>query len=205
MPTAHLRAPVHDDRDQYRLTLSDEHALQGPSERQQAGRNSPRSPPAAVTAVMASPYLVEMILSGTRMEDLLRCMRVCKDWKHLIDRTTRLQQKLFLAPIEKPFRFVVDASAPGYVFRVNRIVYPPEALEGHEVVEGHVRHSLLTAAARGVSWAEFDCLEDMESLERPAEPPNEPSWTNMFLTQPPVKRVSVEWWNTRSGLSLGGL
>ncbi|KAG8627208.1 hypothetical protein KVT40_004691 [Elsinoe batatas] len=193
MSSLRLPAPAHDDREQHQLTPSDEHVLERPSKRRQAGLASSRPSSAAVTAVMASPYLVEMILSGTRMEDLLRCMRVCKDWKHLIERTTRLQQKLFLAPIEKPFRFVVKASPDGSIYRCNRIVYPPEILEGKEVVEGYVRHPLLTTAGFGCAWAQFDCLEDMGFLERPAVPPNEPSWT---------KIVSVELLGASSSLLL---
>ncbi|ORX93220.1 hypothetical protein BCR34DRAFT_608610 [Clohesyomyces aquaticus] len=140
--------------------------------------------------------LLEMIFAFLPMNDLLRFQRVSKQWRAIIPGASpELNEILFLKSSHSP---VVARRA---TMRVNissesdpetgeeRHIYAPELFTFVAPFYSLSRHPLLPYIETPV----FEPLED-ESLPRlvVTKEANH-SWRDMFISMPPVKRISIRW------------
>ncbi|KAF2225143.1 hypothetical protein BDZ85DRAFT_89200 [Elsinoe ampelina] len=146
--------------------------------------------------VIANPYLVVAVLTKLPTQDILRCVRVCKDWKHLIDRSSELQERLFLKPTsakadpetlhtffeERCLSFDTDYSDDQHIEGHADVKIPYKThplLLGKPPLESSSLHGL------GLYWGSTSARKLVESYKEGQ------SWQRMFITQPPVSQVHI--------------
>ncbi|PSK40089.1 hypothetical protein B9Z65_8029 [Elsinoe australis] len=141
--------------------------------------------------VMESPYLVETILHYLSMAEILKAERVSKFWKAHIKSSPKLQRKLFLKPVTES-RLIMVKELPEDLRRNNK--FPNfDSLDDTENLSCHVIHPIL--GQRNVCQAnEFKVYgkdgECLWSAPR-GEDKTPPSWTRMFICQPPVEFLII--------------
>lgn len=147
--------------------------------------------------------LVENIVLHMPIRDILiSAMRVCKLWKKIVGECPEIQQALFLRPVEGGF--------------VKMFSYEVEGLEE----DGESPNRELSTGEQGCFWAHDDYGPAVEVMRNPllhdvGEPRgvhgkfvkrsrrwigrrgeafgrDEASWRRMFVTQPPVRRITAE-------------
>ncbi|KAG8629986.1 hypothetical protein KVT40_001605 [Elsinoe batatas] len=147
--------------------------------------------------VMSNPYLVGMILPRVDMKTLLLATRVCKDWKAIIDTSSKIQKKLFFKPDRRK--------------RILRC-HECRRSQSDPYDDPSSAFDCLASLMMGISCIRppFVCVNSLVTHElydtdrrisldrRPLivpqlKPPyqHHESWRRMYLTQPPVTAVSV--------------
>ncbi|KAF4548769.1 Hypothetical protein D9617_25g060990 [Elsinoe fawcettii] len=152
----------------------------------------------AVHDVLENPYLSEQILAFLPMKDLIRCAQVDKNWHHLVfTSSSKLLKKLFLQPISRHIPVVVDQDPIGMCNTCPAdILHPPQVIDKVHLVSGHITHPLLISqkplysmdAHSGMFFPSWG----METMKRLIlDSTASASWRDMFVTQPPLKEISV--------------
>ncbi|KAF2225101.1 hypothetical protein BDZ85DRAFT_88469 [Elsinoe ampelina] len=164
---------------------------------------------AVAATFFANPYLIENVLYLLPMQDLLRCMRVSSDWKRLIDSSARLQRNLFMRPSALPPipLFVHDTENEDISEQYTSACYaspvhPPETLDDTKPKFGYLTNPLLidqdyTTCPRlrvkhdkPKTFRELTLTGgDERFLAMLREAPSQPSWTKMYITQPPTNLI----------------
>lgn len=135
--------------------------------------------------VFGIPELRCIILSHLPPHDLLRSIRVCKDFKASIAETTSLQRILCLAPMHKTPLKGPDGPNTlfiNYLSSIGRLSQP----------EGTSSNRYLIAMAYNdvsIGFTEFDLDIEIsrETLQILNNQPADASWRNMYLNQRPEK------------------
>lgn len=138
--------------------------------------------------------LVGLCLEQADTLGLINCLRVCRLWKDIIERSQSLQERLFMVPMQH----VQGVTGPT---RWNPI------LNSHFSPLLAIQTSQLAATADIVAWETDKCrYEDLERVSwardgidtdasaRLAYSRPEASWRNMFVSQPPI--TSLSWFHT---------
>ncbi|KAG8627074.1 hypothetical protein KVT40_004557 [Elsinoe batatas] len=166
-----------------------------------ATQPSPMEAPAAThpaqDEVIANPYLVVGVLTKLTIQDILRCIRVCKDWKHLIDRSSDLQERLFLKPLrskacpETPY--ALSTEKPNLSLDTDRS--DDQHIKGH--ADGKITHTTyplllgkpplpsFSLHGPGLYWGPTSARKLVRSYKEGQ------SWQRMFITQPPVSQFHI--------------
>lgn len=176
--------------------------------------------PAAATHALLLPDILFSVVSHLDFHSLLRGQRVCQTWKFVISRSRKARQILFLETDDSPFEAFKAAEEhdiaarkfPGWQRPQNRIRSRPEFramfnpwvfTHGCEAINSVEENEFgaynLTAYRRGpptwrftdrVSSGRLDFCLTPAQLTRFVNDPAA-SCNEMFLTQPPVKRVLI--------------
>ncbi|PSK51690.1 hypothetical protein B9Z65_2957 [Elsinoe australis] len=188
-------------------------------------------PGTLVDLVISNPYLLEMILASLPMQDILRCQRVSKEWKTLIDTSSTLRKKLFLLPRDRPIRITtrkrthiqhcftcngvgewregpldpqpvpdLDPSDSRYDFIMGIHDWLKDRDEP-ELRNCYITHPLMIKqdAEQYQAW-EFELsMSDADMWSMLSDRSKNPSWANMFITQPTVPfMIMVDHWTDES-------
>lgn len=172
----------------------------------------PRNRPASLH-VLGTTELLETILLGLPMQDLLLDQRVCRSWRALITSSIRLQQALFLEPVpygnvsyldwrldDKDFyddsraKLALGEHLRGPERDRMPTIYPSHwGKTRHDAGAYHVFvNPLLLRLFPVLDKNGIYYKQETKDLPTPAQ--NETaSWRGMFFVQPPVNWMAVEW------------
>ncbi|KAG8627079.1 hypothetical protein KVT40_004562 [Elsinoe batatas] len=155
----------------------------------------------AVRDVVFNPYLSEMILARLPTQDILRCMRVCRDWHGAIKSSVVLRRNLFLESSKSkpvPIALPIDPepSRPGILqaitgCRCGSHLHPPLALPDPILMAfGYIPNTLLFQVMEPVTTGFIELKALNPDLLHGATT-DVTSATNMFITQPPIQNLML--------------
>jgi hypothetical protein len=133
--------------------------------------------PSAVANVVFHTYeLLEQILTSISMVELLRYQRVSKNWRSVIQTSLTLQQKLFMAPAERPADEDVQSQNYNPLLLSRCLISRPDKrLRANSTRSNFIPPPLEQLIFRIPSHAEPQA-----------------SWRKMFISQPPLAAVRLE-------------
>ncbi|KAF2219542.1 hypothetical protein BDZ85DRAFT_43470 [Elsinoe ampelina] len=146
----------------------------------------------AQAQVLDNPYLLAQILEYLCMRDLLRIQLVSSSWKIMIDTNTKIQQTLFLKPIQPLPEAMIRTDVEDHDhWRYCRatISRPPESFsDKHRLFPVHVAHPLV-GTSHASEMAGMTTREECDEIWDLINSDERASWRRMYICQPPLEEV----------------
>jgi hypothetical protein len=140
---------------------------------------------AAANAILNTNELLCDIIIRLPLEDIVVATGVCQTWRKALKNNAAIQQALFLAPVEiSDIRMTQSGAAAVYLPTSPEDIPRPDYMI---IGKYHTRikeHSNIKAAQRSVTA--FELLSS-----RPLSKHPNGSWREMFVSQPPIKSVTI--------------
>lgn len=141
-------------------------------------------PESASHKLLTTYELLENILSHLSTENLAQSQRVCRTWKDVIARSQLLRRHLFLEPDSRKDRISTNNVGSQHSDSPPFEPHPILSREGSR--DDHYSKS-------NSRWY---CELSLRVVERMCQWTDK-HWTNMLMTQPPLKKVTVLAWAGR--------
>ncbi|KAF4550118.1 Hypothetical protein D9617_18g033090 [Elsinoe fawcettii] len=157
----------------------------------------------ATAEVVSNPYLVENILTNLGMKSLLRAEAVCKEWKYIIDRSPVIQRRLFLK--EDPRKRILEiAECDHEIGPLGYCRYCPDSISRASranedkdkpcqfpafLAPGALAHK----PSNAVGFRNYYKIKSTTLITLTRNMSADARWRKMFVSQPPVKAVSIRY------------
>ena len=138
--------------------------------------------------LLGTSEVLEMILLHLPIRDLLLAQRTCKWLKSVITESPPLQRALFFKPV---YALPAEDFRMGKACCTEHQLLPGDLLVCNSKLR--VYGNPLFEWAFGTAEGEEEQSRDKELELPPAFAYRKASWRRMFITQPPLPRVTIEW------------